>query len=308
MLLLANLLWGVSFPLVKALAILQTQLAPGSGSWFITASALLPRFSVGALVLGAICWRGVSTLTAREVRQGVGLGVFAVLGMAFQNDGLQFTSASTSAFLTQLYAVMIPAYVALRGRHLPPWSVWVGCGLVLAGVAVLAHVDWHDFRLGRGEVETLICSVFFMIQILWLERKEFAGNRMLPVTVVMFTVQALAAAGLMAVLFRPGANLPVVVTNGAWLGLNGILTLVCTLGTFTIMNVFQPRITATEAGLLYCSEPLFTSLMALFLPALFAAWGGFAYANETLSFHLLVGGGLITLANVIVQLRPPARP
>ncbi len=308
MLLLANLLWGVSFPLVKSLALLQAQLAPGSGSWFITATALLPRFAVGALVLGAICWRGVTTLTARELRQGVGLGVFAVLGMAFQNDGLQFTSASTSAFLTQLYAVMIPAYVALRGRHLPPWSVWVGCALVLAGVAVLARVDWHDFRLGRGEIETLVCSVFFMVQILWLERKEFAGNRMLPVTVVMFTVQALVAAAMMVVLIRPGANLPTVASHGAWLGLNAVLTLLCTLGSFTIMNVFQPRITATEAGLLYCSEPLFTSLMALFLPALFAAWGGFAYANETLSFHLVVGGGLITLANVIVQLRPPAKP
>ncbi|MBS0663849.1 MAG: DMT family transporter [Verrucomicrobia bacterium] len=308
MLLLANLLWGVSFPLVKSLALLQERLAPGTGSWFITATALLPRFSIGALVLGVICWPGVRTLTARELRQGVGLGVFAVLGMAFQNDGLQFTSASTSAFLTQLYAVMIPAYLALRGRHLPPWGVWVGCALVLAGVAVLARVDWHHFRLGRGEIETLVCSVFFMGQILWLERREFAGNRMLPVTFVMFLVQALTAAGLMAVLARPGANLTGLATNGAWLGLTALLTLLCTLGSFTIMNVYQPRITATEAGLLYCAEPLFTALMALFLPAWFAAWGGFVYANETVSVHLVIGGGLITLANVIVQLRPPSRP
>jgi len=36
------------------------------------------------------------------------LGLFASAGMALQNDGLQFYAASTSAFLTQLYAILIP--------------------------------------------------------------------------------------------------------------------------------------------------------------------------------------------------------
>jgi hypothetical protein len=45
--------------------------------------------------------------------------------------------------------------------------------------------------------------------------------------------------------------------------------------------------------------------MALFLPALFSKWAGFDYRNEELTWHLLVGGGLITLANVLIQLNPP---
>jgi hypothetical protein len=44
--------------------------------------------------------------------------------------------------------------------------------------------------------------------------------------------------------------------------------------------------------------------MALFLPGWFAAWAGFSYANESLTFNLLVGGGLITAANLLVQLKP----
>jgi drug/metabolite transporter (DMT)-like permease len=71
------------------------------------------------------------------------------------------------------------------------------------------------------------------------------------------------------------------------------------------MNKWQPSITATEAGLIYCTEPIFTSVMALFLPALLSAWAGFNYPNETLTWHLLLGGGLITAANVLIQLRPP---
>ena len=78
------------------------------------------------------------------------------------------------------------------------------CALVLAGIAVLARLDWHDLKLGRGALETLIASVFFMGQILWLERKEFLGNRALPVTTVMFGVLA-AVSGGMALGLQPGA-------------------------------------------------------------------------------------------------------
>jgi len=308
MLLLANLLWSVSFPLIKSLALLQERLVPGSSTWFITASALVPRFALGTLVLGILCWRGVRTLTRSEWRQSVGLGLFALAGMTLQNDGLQFTSASTSAFLTQFYAIMIPVYLALRSRRLPPAIVWVSCALVVAGVAVLARLDWHDLKLGRGELETLIASVFFMGQILWLERTEFAGNRALPVTVVMFGVMAVAAGVMAAGLAPPAANMLGLWTNGPWLGFTLALTVLCTLGSFTLMNVWQPRMTATEAGLLYCTEPVFTSLLALFLPAWFSRWSGFDYPNEVTSVSLLLGGGLITAANVLIQLQPAKAP
>jgi len=75
----------------------------------------------------------------------------------------------------------------------------------------------------------------------------------------------------------------------------------CTLGAFMVMNVWQRHVTATEAGLIYCSEPVFASLLALFLPAIFSSWANIHYANEILTLRLLVGGGLITAANVLLQ-------
>jgi hypothetical protein len=54
MLVLANLLWSVSFPLIKSLVLLHERLVPGSSSWFITASTLVPRFALGTLVLGIL--------------------------------------------------------------------------------------------------------------------------------------------------------------------------------------------------------------------------------------------------------------
>lgn len=307
MLLLANLLWGLSFPLIKAMVFAHQQVMPESSTWFITAYTVAPRFLIAALVLLVLLWPGLHTITRSEVKQGALIGVTAGIGMLFQNDGLQFTSASVSAFLTQFYAIMIPMWIALRSRRWPPATVLVCSALVLAGVAILGRFDFRAMHLGRGELETLLSSVFFMMQILVLDRRDFAANRALPVSLVMFTVQALMFAG-MAVATAPSpAGLLVPWTSGPWVGFTLALTLFCTLGAYTLMTRWQPKITATEAGLIYCIEPLFASMLALFLPALLSVWGGINYPNERLTWHLLLGGGLITAANVLLQLKPPAK-
>jgi drug/metabolite transporter (DMT)-like permease len=144
-----------------------------------------------------------------------------------------------------------------------------------------------------------------MGQILWLERKEFAANRVVPVTLVMFATQGVIFCGLVAATTPDAAALAAVTGSGWWLAYTAALTVICTLGAYLLMNAWQPKITATEAGLIYCVEPIFGSLMALFLPAWFSVWAGIVYPNETATWTLLVGGGLITTANVIVQLRPP---
>lgn len=307
MLLFTNFLWGFSFPLLKAVAFQHELLLPGSGNWFITAMSLAPRFLLGALFMAAVSWSQLRTMTGSEWRQGLALGLTAGCGMFFQIEGLQTISASTSAFLTQFYAVMIPIFVAVRARRSPGGNVWLACALVLAGVAVLGQFDFRTFRLGRGEAETLLSSVFFMAQILLLEEKSYVGNRVKPVTTLMFGTQALMFCVLaLAVAPTPGAVL-MPWSSGSWLIFTLLLTGLCTVGAFVLMNTFQPAITATEAGLLYCTEPIFTSVLALFLPALLARWGGFTYENETLTWRLLAGGGLITAANLLLQLRPPAK-
>lgn len=303
MLLLANIFWGLSFPLIKAAMLAHRQVLPSDETWFVTAYALAPRFLLGALILLALVWRQARSLARLELGQGVLLGLASGAGMVFQNDGLQYTSASVSAFLTQFYAILIPVYVAVRSRRWPPGAVWLGGGLVLAGVAILGRFDFREMRLGRGEIETLLGSAFFMIQILLVENKAFAGNRPGPVTLVMFSVQA-AGFALMALGTAPGAAaLAAPWASWSWLGFTGTLAVFCTVGAYTIMNRWQPVITATEAGMIYCVEPVFASVMALFLPALFSGWAGFDYPNERVTWHLLLGGGLIMLANVLIQLR-----
>ncbi len=306
-LLVANLFWGLSFPLIKAVAYTHELLLPGSGNWFITAMMLAPRFLLAAAIMLVVARKQLGRLSRLELKQGLLLGVSNALGMVLQVDGLQFTSASVSAFLTQFYAIMIPVVVALRIRRAPPLVVWICAGLVLAGVAILGRFDFRTMHLGRGEIETLLSSVFFMWQIFVLEDKNCAANRALPVTAVMFSTEAVIFSAMALGTAPTPAACLVPWTSGPWLGFTVLLTVVCTLGAFLLMVKWQPKITATEAGLMYCFEPVFASVMALFLPALFSQWAGFDYANETLTWQLLVGGGLITFANMLLQLNPPPK-
>lgn len=313
MLLLANLFWGLSFPLIKAVGLLHARILPEAGTWFSSIYTVAPRFLLATALLALWQRRQLGQVTRLELKQGVIMGFFAAGGMLLQNDGLHFTSASTSAFLTQLYAILIPIWVAFHSRRSPGRRVWIACALVLIGVATLGRFnplalfgdDGGSMRFARGEVETLLSSLFFMGQILWLEKKEYAANRPERLTLVMFATEAVVFGALALVTAPSAAALAVPWTSGAWLTFTLMLTGFCTIAAFLIMNTWQPKISATEAGLMYCVEPIFSSALALFLPAIFSGWAAIHYPNERLTLALIAGGGMITAANILIQLRPP---
>jgi drug/metabolite transporter (DMT)-like permease len=168
-------------------------------------------------------------------------------------------------------------------------------------MAVLCGVQWNDLQLKHGERLTLLAAALFTGDILWLDRPEFASADKLRATVVMFATMALCLVPV-AICGAPA--------NTAWthayetptvLAMLAVLLVASTLVAFTVMNVWQPHITPTHATLIYCAEPVFASLYALFLPGWVSQLGGFDFANETLTANLWIGGGLITLANILIQ-------
>jgi len=117
MLVFCTLLWSLSFPAMKALALTQQNLLPQSGSWFFTSLSVLYRFGLAGILLLPFGWRQLRTLRKLEVEQGMFIALFGGVGILFQMDGLAYTSASTSAFLTQGYCVFLPIWLALAHRQ-----------------------------------------------------------------------------------------------------------------------------------------------------------------------------------------------
>jgi len=303
MLVFCTLLWALSFPVMKALVLTQQSLLPAGGSWFFSSLSVVYRFGLAGVILLIFTFRQFRSVRRREVEQGMVISIFGGLGILFQMDGLAYTSASTSAFLTQGYCLFIPLWVALANRRWPTLKVFLSLALVLAGIGVLAEISMHSVRLGRGEIETLIASLLFTGQILSLEHSRYAANRPMCLTVVMLLGTALVATPLACATAPSAAAWVQAYASPAAAGFLALIVVFCTLAAFIIMNTWQRGVTATEAGLIYCAEPVFASFMALFLPGIFSHWAGISYANEQLTIRLLVGGGLITLANVLLQSR-----
>ena len=82
-------------------------------------------------------------------------------------------------------------------------------------------------------------------------------------------------------------------------GMIGLLCIFPSLLAFAWMNKYQPTLTAVQAAVIYTLEPVFASLWAMFLPALLSIACAVAYGNEKVSMPLLIGGGLVLLANVL---------
>jgi len=302
---LATAAWGLSFPTAKAVMQAQAVAAPGHADWFHAALILFNRMALATLIMFVLLGARRSRhggFKRLEVRQGLELGLFGGLGMLLQTDAQNYIAASTSAFFTQFTCVFVPLTVALRSRRMPSLLVTAACALVMAGCAVLSGVEFGKVRLGRGEWETIVAAALFTGQILCLERVRFHGNDSRRTSAVMFAVKG-ALVGMLVLAGGSRAAVPIY-TSPAILVLTTLLAVVCTVYAYTTMNHWQPRVTSTQAGLIYATEPVFASAWALFLPGWFSGFAKIAYANEHLSWQLFAGGGLILIANLLLIARP----
>ena len=87
--------------------------------------------------------RGINLIMARPYHSILFAWIDCDAGFAslFQMDGLQYTSVATSAFLTQLYCVLIPFYKTLRHRRIPGPRILLAVALGVAGFAVFSGVS-----------------------------------------------------------------------------------------------------------------------------------------------------------------------
>ncbi|MFK7912194.1 MAG: DMT family transporter [Akkermansiaceae bacterium] len=291
--------WGISFPIIKALMIELGDHSPDASTLFFSSWIQMARFLVAGVIMFFLTIR-LSKPTGLEVKQGLLLAFWGGIGMWLQADGLAYTEASTSAFLTQSYCVFLPVWIAISHKKLPSKTTILAVVLVLVGGAILAGVSADNLKIGRGELATIASAVFFTFQILTLEKPQYSDNRGRSVTLIMclgiavvFLPITFTAAPDPATVISMGSSMSVII-------LTCVLALVCTVGSFSLMNSYQRHVSATEAGLIYTTEPVFTAFYALFLPGILAAIMGHHYANESLTMKLIIGGSLIIAANLIV--------
>lgn len=173
----AAIVWGSSFFVIK-----------GAVDYLPPATLQAVRFSVGALVLGAIFWKKVKRLTGSDWLRGLLVGAFLGAASLVQNVGIQDTTPGKNAFLTCVYCIIVPfMFWGVRGER-PQAKRFVAAVLCLAGIGLVSLTQ--RLTIGRGDLLTLAGGVLYACHIVSVAT---AGEDMDPValSVMQFASAAL---------------------------------------------------------------------------------------------------------------------
>jgi drug/metabolite transporter (DMT)-like permease len=294
MLVVVTLLWGLSFPLMKTWQEAARGCPAGVAAAAFTFIAVRMAWALAALAV--FLPRLYVMPTRRECAVGALLGCIFFLGFALQVLGLTWTTPAMSAFITSLGSAWVPLLawlwfgIRLRG------AVLVGMSLGVGGTIILGMTDLNGGGLGVGEALTVLASWVFAAEILLLDRLGRTVQSA-HLTVPFVGTTGVLAAALAVACAGSSAGIPAWWAWTAsmlehWDVLRAMLLLAffSTVLAFHWMNVYQPRVSATRAALVYLLEPVFGTAFSICL------------GRDVLTWWLALGGGLILAGNLVVEL------
>lgn len=270
-LVLATIIWGGTFVATRA------GLDHVSPLLIIAIRFLASFLIVGpALALSGRRWW-------RHFRLGALLGLVLAGGYMLQTVGLQFTTASRSAFLTYLFAILIPPLQRVIGRRRLSAGNLIGLGVVIVGTALMTH-PWDTAGWNDGDLITLAGAVCFALFIVLIDRfgQDAPAVDLVPTQFLVAGAVSLAA----ALVFEP-IRLAV---NPASILTIGYLTLLGTVGALGLQTVFQVYSTPVRATTIYALEPVFAAIF------------GIALIGERIGALELAGGAIILVGVLLSEL------
>lgn len=179
MLFAAAFIWGSSFFVMKnALDALPVQYL------------LALRFTMGAVLLGALCARKWRRCTADYLWRGAIVGGLLYLAYSIQTYGLARTTPSKNAFLTAVYCVLVPFLYWAAARVRPDRYNVLAAALCVAGVGLVSLSG--DLTVALGDALTLACALFYAAHIVAVAKLS-PGKDIYLLTVFQFAFAALYA-------------------------------------------------------------------------------------------------------------------
>jgi drug/metabolite transporter (DMT)-like permease len=240
-LVLAAFFFGVTFPLVH------------DALEDVTPFAYLTfRFAIAVVALAPFAVHVVRARAAeRRMLVSVGLvaGVLLFAGYAFQTVGLQYTSPSTSAFITGLYVVMTPVIESLVRRRPPALSVCAGIVVATGGLFLLTGAE---LDAGKGELLTLGCAAAFAV---WIVYQGAYANRLHPLPFTSLQMAVVAVLCVPATAVQGTGHF----TGRAWFAI-AFTGVVCSSLALSLQVWGQRRIAPSRAALILLSEPVFAGI------------------------------------------------
>jgi drug/metabolite transporter (DMT)-like permease len=279
LILIAAVIWGVAF-------VFQKTAMDHMGPFLFIAS----RSIIAAITLAPLAFYAERSVERRAGNVGdlsrIALlgGVLFFLGAAAQQAGLQTATVTNTGFLTGLYVVFTPLVAWFANRVAPTTVVWPAIAASFLGAWLLGGGSVSAFSAGDGLVA--LSSIFWAAHVVTTGRASAYGNAAL-FTAIQFSVVAVLA---LACAFS-FETVSLAQVKAAWVEIAYVGLLSSAL-TFTLLTIAMRHTPPAEAAIIASLEMVV------------AAMAGYWLLGERLGALGLMGGALMLLACVIVQLGP----
>lgn len=262
--------WGAAFVLMKDAIEQQPYM-----------DFLATRFTVAAIAM--ILLRPMVSLKteAGDLKYGAVIGVVLAFGYITQTIGLELTTAATSGFLTGLYVIFTPLIAWLVMRQKISKKIGIGVLFSIVGMAIFSGAA-ESVEFQTGQIWLVVCAVLYAVHILMLGHFGKGRNSyrfaMLQIAFVAVVTWGFALVDG----YQPPPNFEV------WFAIF-FTALLSTVLAFWIQTWAQTLIDPARVALLITSEVIFTALLAI------------GFGQEPLTLAIVVGGGMMLTAMLIVE-------
>lgn len=223
----------------------------------------------------------------RDLGRGLLLGSIIWILYVAQTIGLTMTTAANSGFITGLFVVFIPVFLAILFKSNPPKLEWLAAIVAIAGLWVLTG---GLKQMNSGDALTLVAPVTYALHVLLTDRFMKRGA-----DPIALTFQQFAIVGLLSLLTMVVFRIPTSVQTSGTTWAIVFLALFPTLSAYIIQVFAQRIISPVRVSLIFAFEPVFAGLFAWTL-------GG-----ETVHLSSALGGFLIFVALLISGFSAPTQ-
>jgi len=269
-LLLATLIWGTSFVIIKDAVNL------------ISPNYLMAlRFTGACLLLSVFFWKRLRGINFQILWQGALTGVFLYLAYIWQTHGIMFTTPGKNAFLTAFYCVLVPflAWLA-KGSRPDRWNL-IAAFMCITGIGLISLNG--DLTIGKGDLYTLVGGFFFACHMVAVSNFG-RGKDLIVITLLQFASAAVCF--WITSLITDGE--PKAISSNVILSVV-YLCLFCTAAALLLQNFGQKHTSPSVAALILSLESVFGTFFSAIL------------GKEDLTIRMICGFLVIFLAIVVSE-------
>ena len=213
---------------------------------------------------------------------GLAAGALLYGGASLQQLGIVHTTAGKAGFITGLYVIIVPI-LGLLWKMRPGAAAWAGAALGIVGLFLLSVTE--NLTIGLGDSLVLAGAFFWaghVILVGWLIKRIDVG------TLAFIQFATCAILSFVTALVTEDIRMDGIIAAAGPILYGGFISVGI---AYTLQLVGQRKTPPSHAAII------------LGLEAVFAAVGGWAVLDETLSSRALAGCALMLAGVIVSQLR-----